>query len=151
MKKLEEEAWSYHVLWSMKATFSQRKQIAAICHGLTRWFIFEALFALIQKKENCWWLPLLLKTYQSPLGQSLKSYDPYKPSILSKIGKSMEIRINQKGIVYSISSSFTILSSLIFYISCQNAFAMQTLGISLFYFLFTNDTRMINEKIALVF
>ena len=39
----------------------------------------------------------------------------------------------------------------IIFTDCQNVFVMKTLRITLFYFLFMNNTRMINEKIALVF
>ena len=39
----------------------------------------------------------------------------------------------------------------IIFTDCQNVFVMKTLRITLFYFLFMNNTRMINEKFALVF
>ena len=58
----------------------------------------------------------------------------------------MGIKRNQKGTVYSISSSFPILSFSIFCTGCQNIFVTKTL----FYFLLMNR-RIINEKSVLVF
>ena len=40
---------------------------------------------------------------------------------------------------------------MIIFTDCQNVFAMKTLRITLFHFLFMNNTRIINEKFALVF
>ena len=63
----------------------------------------------------------------------------------------MKIKRNQKGIIYSMSSNFTILNFLIFCTGCQNVLAMNTLKITLLYFFFMNNTRIIKEKFPFVF
>ena len=63
----------------------------------------------------------------------------------------MKIKRNQKGIIYSMSSNFTILNFSIFFTGCQNVLAMNTLKITLLYFFFMNNTRIIKEKFPFVF
>ena len=51
-KKLGYIMYGMVVRWFKEATVSQGKQTLAMCYSLARWFIFEAFFALIKKKED---------------------------------------------------------------------------------------------------